>query len=70
MAGNTVKISANLSEEVVQALRELAEEKGVTMTEMLRQAISLEKFLSDQVKEGKKVLLEDKDKKYQQILMR
>ncbi|MCA9773764.1 MAG: ribbon-helix-helix protein, CopG family, partial [Myxococcales bacterium] len=62
MAGNTVKISANLSEEVVQALRELAEEKGVTMTEMLRQAISLEKFLSDQVKEGKKVLLEDKDK--------
>jgi Ribbon-helix-helix protein, copG family len=39
---STVKISANLSEAVFEALKKTAEKKGVSMTEALRQAISHE----------------------------
>jgi predicted transcriptional regulator len=55
----TVKISANLSEAVVEALRETAEKKGVSMTEALRQAISHESYFQDAVSKGQKVLLEE-----------
>lgn len=42
-----VKISVNLPEEVYTAIRDLAARRGVTQTEILRRAISIEKFLED-----------------------
>ncbi|MEU6688303.1 ribbon-helix-helix protein, CopG family [Streptomyces sp. NPDC046832] len=53
------KISVNLSVEVMKALKEMAEHQNVTMTEVLRRSISIYKFLSDSVGDGKAVLLED-----------
>lgn len=64
------KLTVNLSEEVNNALKALAEEKGVTLTEVLRQAISLEQFLSKEVKEGKKIILEDKNGVMRQVIFR
>jgi predicted transcriptional regulator len=58
MSGYT-KISVNLSDEVLAALRELAERNNVTMTEVLRRAISTLKILQDAQSEGKSVLLRD-----------
>jgi predicted transcriptional regulator len=58
MSGYT-KISVNLSDEVLSALRELAERNNVTMTEVLRRAISTLKILQDAQSEGKSVLLRD-----------
>jgi predicted transcriptional regulator len=58
MSGYT-KISVNLSDEVLGALRELAERNNVTMTEVLRRAISTLKILQDAQSEGKSVLLRD-----------
>jgi predicted transcriptional regulator len=58
MSGYT-KISVNLSDEVLVALRELAERNNVTMTEVLRRAISTLKILQDAQSEGKSVLLRD-----------
>lgn len=55
----TVKLSVNLSREVVNALQEIAEKKGVSMTEVVRQAISHEKYITDAISEDKKVLIED-----------
>ena len=54
-----VKISANLSSAVVDALKQLAEKRGVSMTEALRQAISHEKFFQDAIDENQKILLEE-----------
>lgn len=55
----TVKISANLSEEVVEALKQTARKKGVSVQEALRQAISVQKYFQDAVDQGQQVLLEE-----------
>ena len=55
----TVKISANVSEAVFDALKDTAAKKGVSMTEALRQAISHEKFFQDAIEQGEKLLLEE-----------
>ena len=69
-AGKTIKMSVNLSEEIVDALKSIAKIRGVNMTEALRQAISTEKFFLDEVADGNKILLEDKKKKFRQIVLR
>lgn len=70
MAGKSIKLSANLSEEVVSALKEIADAQGVTVTEALRRAIGTEKFLQDEIAKGHKVLIEDDEKKLKQIVLR
>ena len=52
-----VKVTTNLPEAVFVALRELAEERGVSMTELLRQAISTEKFVNDALNRGEAIML-------------
>jgi len=59
MDDNTVKISANLSGTVVNALKEMAGKKGVSITEALRQAISHEKYFLDAAERNERVLLEN-----------
>jgi Ribbon-helix-helix protein, copG family len=54
-----IKISANLSSAVVDALKEIAAKRGISMTEALRQAISHEKFFQDAVDQDQRVLLEE-----------
>ncbi|MEU1165436.1 hypothetical protein ACFY0P_09255 [Streptomyces sp. NPDC001714] len=60
------KISVNLSEEVLQALRDMAERDNISMTEVLRRSISTQKFLDDEQRSGKRVLLEDPETKERQ----
>jgi predicted transcriptional regulator len=54
-----VKISANLSSAVVDALKEIAAKRGISITEALRQAISHEKYFQDAIDQDQKVLLEE-----------
>lgn len=59
MAGDIVKISANLPRPVIAALQDMARDRNVSMTEVLRQAISHEKYITDAIRNDKKVLIED-----------
>lgn len=59
MANETVKLSANLSRPVAEALKMLSEKRGVSMTEILRQAISHEKFLQDAKDRKEKILIKE-----------
>jgi predicted transcriptional regulator len=70
MADAPVKISANLSPDVFNALKEIAAKRGVTMTEALRQSISTEKFLQDTIAKNGKILIEDSDKTQRQVILR
>ena len=67
---DTVKLSANLSRPVANTLKELAERRGVSMTEMLRQAISHEKFFQDAVDQDEKVLVRDRNGNYREIILK
>ncbi len=56
---DTVKLSVNVSQEAADALRELAQQRGTTMTEVLRHAIATERFLQEETRKKSKILLED-----------
>lgn len=58
-AKDRVRLTANISPDVADALKSLADEQGVTITEALRRAISTEKYLKDKVEGGAKVLVEE-----------
>ncbi len=56
----TIKLTVSLSEEVVKALQEMAAEQGTSVTEQLRRAVSIQKWLYDARKQrGARLLLED-----------
>lgn len=70
LTSKQIKLSANLPVEVAEALRELAERRQTTMTEVLRHAISLEKWVQDQVDQGSKFLVEDKSGRTREVVFR
>ncbi|MFD1696618.1 CopG family transcriptional regulator [Roseibium aestuarii] len=66
----TVRLTANLPEDVANTLRELAQRKGINMTDVLTRAINLEKFAADTIDNGGKILVEEKDKTFKQVILR
>lgn len=64
-----VKLSVNLSSEVVDTIRSLAERRGITMTEVIRDAIGSEKFVVEN-QEHSKFLLEDHDGTLRRVVFR
>jgi hypothetical protein len=54
-----VRLTADLSFSDATALKELAAQQGVTMTEALKRAISTERLLQERRNSGSKVLLEN-----------
>lgn len=52
-----VKISANLAEDIVEDMKQRADEQGISMTELLRQALATQKFLQEEQDRGTKLLL-------------
>lgn len=66
---SSVKMSVNLPQNAVDALRSMATESGLSMSEVLRRAILTEKFLKDEAKSGNKILLMDKNDKYRQVVL-
>jgi len=59
MSSKSSRLTVNLSEELVESLREMATRSGTTMTDVLKRAIAVQKFLEEQQDEGKKLLMED-----------
>jgi Ribbon-helix-helix protein, copG family len=57
-SSDKVRLTADLPFAEANALKELAAQQGVTMTEALRRAIATEGLLQDRRKSGSKVLLE------------
>jgi predicted transcriptional regulator len=64
------KLTVNLTDEALTALRELADKRGVTLGQALGQAIASEKFLQDEVSKGGKVLIEKPDQTVREVVLR
>ncbi len=65
----TVKVSFNLPEPVVAALKQLARDRNTTVTEVVRNSISNEMFLDRQVRTSRnKVLIETPDRKFREVV--
>lgn len=70
MSSTVYKTSINLPEDAVKTLRELSAQRGTTMAEIIRQAISTEKFLHEAASTGCKILIQDKNKSVRQLVIR
>ena len=64
-----VPITAELSEQALRTLEELAKKRGVSANTVLEQAIVTEKFLSDKQDAENKVLIERKDRSLEQVIL-
>jgi len=54
----THRVNVNFTENAYETLDELARERGKSMSEVLRDAISLEKWFEETRREGGRVLVE------------
>lgn len=64
------KLTVNLSEELVDVLKELAERNDTTMTDELKKAIQDRKYFADKVRAGNDVILErEVDEKVERTLV-
>jgi hypothetical protein len=59
LAGDYQKISVNMSKEVLDFLREMSVRDNVTMTEILRRALSTWRIIDQSQREGKAILIRD-----------
>jgi hypothetical protein len=59
-AANLVRLNVNLNTETADALRELADERGISVTEAVRRAISLYKYIEDETHDGRRIQVADR----------
>lgn len=58
-----VRLNVNMNRETAKALKELAKKDKVSLTEAIRRAIAVYKYVSDEVKKGRVVQTMDADGK-------
>ena len=54
-----VKLTVNLPEQTAAALKEIADTRGTTVTEALRQVIESQRFLNGEIQSGNNVLIQN-----------
>jgi predicted transcriptional regulator len=52
----TTRLSVNINDETAEALKSLAARRQTTVTEIVRRAVSVYKFVEDEVVDGDKTL--------------
>lgn len=57
----TQRLSVNINDETAAALEDLAERRGTSITDIVRRAVSVYKFVEDMVASGKTVRVADDD---------
>jgi len=68
-AQQLVKASMSLPKESVEIVRELADEAGTSMAEIVRRAIEIQKLLRDTTKQGGKILLKDRNQSTSELIL-
>jgi hypothetical protein len=64
-----VKVTVNLPDETVDALKSIANDRGTTVTETLRQVIESQRFLENAMQAGNDLLIQNpKDKSVRQVV--
>ena len=67
--GGLVRLSINLSIEAVETLKELVDRKGVTITEGIRRAIVVWKFVEDETSRGNQIAVIQKDETVRKVII-
>lgn len=57
------RLSVNINDETAEALRALSDRRDVSITEIVRRAVSVYKFIDDRTQEGRRISTTDKSGK-------
>jgi hypothetical protein len=63
-----VKASFNLTRDELEELREVAASRGITVTQVLREALADRRFLAAQRAENNKILVESPDGEIERVI--
>lgn len=66
---DVVRLSVNLNEETADALKKLAADKGITITEVMRRAVAVTKFLYDEQDKGKTIQVVSRKGKIRNVIL-
>jgi hypothetical protein len=69
MQAKVVKVSFNLPEKLLSILRKHASYQGISMTEAVRRAISIQDFIAKEMDKGHRLLVEGTDKQVREVLI-
>jgi len=64
-----LKTTLTLPEEAVTVMRELAAARNVSFAEVVRRALTIEKYLADAQKDGCRILVEDPEKLIKELVI-
>lgn len=64
------RLTLRLSGEVLEAIRKIAERRGLTTMEFVRRAIGTELFLNEVLARGERILIEGRDGRVREIELR
>jgi len=64
-----VKVTVNLRPEDLETLRAIAKRRKITLTEAIRRAIAMERFVEAALADGGNLLVEQKDKRLRQLVL-
>jgi metal-responsive CopG/Arc/MetJ family transcriptional regulator len=63
------RVNVTLTDEALETLREIAERRGTSLSEVLRTAIGHERFLDEEVRAGNRIVVQSKDRSEQRELV-
>ena len=70
MASDKKKLTVNLSSEIVEDLKQLADDNRTSVTEELRRAIADRKFFTERHKKGDSIILENENEPNMKTIVR
>lgn len=65
----SVRLAVNVSAETARIFRSLIERKGVSITEGIRRAIAVWRFVEDETDRGNKLIVQEPDGNQREILL-
>jgi hypothetical protein len=68
-ARGALKTTISLPEDAVAVLRQLAQTRNVSFAEVVRRALTMDKYLNDARNDGCRILIEDSDKLIKEIII-
>ena len=51
----TSRLSVNINRETADALKQMAKERGISVTEVVRRAVAITKFVEDETRRGHRI---------------
>jgi hypothetical protein len=67
-ASGPVRLSVNLSAEAAEFIRAMTAQRGITITEAIRRAISTQKYVEEAMQRGARIIIEEPDQPPRELI--